>query len=111
MNQRIPHTGDDGREGLATAERLHELLEASGLRLRGSGAADLGLVHRLRRGHHLALGQIPGAVLELGLSRTGGRRHIPVTPGPGPRRGQRAGDVLPTLLGLLDRRSRGLSGV
>lgn len=70
----IPHA-DWGH--LATAKRLHELLEAAGLWLSGSAVVLARLAQALLR--HLMLGKILGTVLELGLGRASGSGHVTQT--------------------------------
>lgn len=98
---------------LTTAERLHELLEAGGLRFNGSTVLQDWLGRRALLGGP-RLGQVLRAVLELGLSRASRGSHIAETPSSVPLRRQGAGGAWPIslLAHLLDRRRRrGLRGV
>lgn len=65
------------RRHLAAADGLDELLEARGL-LDGLGVELAGLagLADAALGRHLLLGQVLGAVLELGLCRAGRRGHV-----------------------------------
>ena len=97
-----------GPPPLTAAKSLHELLEASRLRLGTSLLGDL-VVWGRRVVGRLSLRQGLRGVLELRLSRARWRRRCcHVTPGP---RSPQCGDVWPTLLRLPVRWRRGLRGV